>query len=389
MQSSETMNDQNGNSMSTSCFEKEFHALLHFFFDEKSGDEFPNLRSEKLLPLLQEHRLSSFYTSQALAKGHSIDSPILDEAASEQNRLFLQFAELGRIGLLFQEAEIDFIPLKGPFLSHRISGNYYIRNSQDLDLLIHDLDLPEVIEILQKQHYQSELQLPKTQKQLAALLRSKHHLTFYENDTDTRIEIHWRLLAPNYMDRWDNEHIWSRSSIENHGKLKIRTLSKIDEILYLCIHGTRHHWGRLFWLNDLRLLLQQMKPEDYQKLEKAAQEFDLTKYLENSRSLIKNLSEGDFENIPNETREIWQALEKGNNTAFQSSQKGFRSGNYIRHYRMVLKYEGWRGVWRENKQRRTKPENWNYFVFPDRYFCFNQYFSRIIWLLRRMLPQRS
>jgi len=130
---------------STSCISKrEIYSTL----------KYDKLNQQEFVRLIKHHRLDSIFYKLVLEQ--KIELSIELKGKLEQIntlnkiRMMKLTAELIRIHKLFTENNIDYVSLKGPALSQQVFGDYTIRNSRDLDLLVREDDLEIVTKLLEK-----------------------------------------------------------------------------------------------------------------------------------------------------------------------------------------------------------------------------------------------
>jgi len=105
-------------------------------------------------------------------------------------------AELLRLLDLFERNAILALPFKGPVLAEALYGDLALRESCDLDLLVHPNDLASAKKVMLAAGYTTDL--PADAAQQAAYLRARYELHFTTPDGVVHIEIHQAFLAPSY-----------------------------------------------------------------------------------------------------------------------------------------------------------------------------------------------
>lgn len=154
--------------------------------------------------------------------------------------------ELLRIANMFEGPGIEAIPFKGPALAVLVYGDLSLRMFADLDILIHERDLPKARDVLMRAGYVPEFTL--TEKQERIFRKTECALQLRHPGRDSVVELHW-LLTERYLSI--DLHIgdlWKRSIVTKIGQRAFKSLAPEDLFLYLCIHGSKHHWERLEWL---------------------------------------------------------------------------------------------------------------------------------------------
>jgi hypothetical protein len=157
--------------------------------------------------------------------------------------------ELLRILECLENRGIRALPYKGPLLAEILYGNVSLRQFSDLDLLIHERGLAKTKAALLELGYKPALQL--TPRQNRAYLESGYEYTFDSSLGRNLLETQWRILPRFYSINFDVDAFFSRSialSLDGHS---LRTLSREDSMLVLCVHAAKHAWVQLSWLCDI------------------------------------------------------------------------------------------------------------------------------------------
>jgi hypothetical protein len=171
--------------------------------------------------------------------------------ANGLRNLFLT-RELLRILKEFKVHRIPAVPYKGPTLAASVYGNLALREFYDLDILVHQHDVPKAKEVLASIGYQARYRLTSTQE--AAFLRSQHEHPFRRHDGKCVVELQWRIAERHFFPL-DTERLWERLDRIPLGYNTVLNLSSEDMLLILCVHGAMHAWERLEWICDVAELI--------------------------------------------------------------------------------------------------------------------------------------
>lgn len=159
-----------------------------------------------------------------------------------------------------QTAGIDAVPYRGPVLAADAYGDLGRRQFTDIDLLVRRADIPDVRALLTDRGYapaferRSTTALTAGQECAYALFRRDY--PFYRAETDTEVELHWRVLDRRFPTAVELGTVWDRRASTMIAGRELPVPSTEDRLFMLCIHGTRHYWERLEWLCDVRELLE-------------------------------------------------------------------------------------------------------------------------------------
>lgn len=162
-----------------------------------------------------------------------------------------QAGELVRLVQTLEAAGIRTLSVKGPLLSLQLYGSTGLRHGSDLDLVVPPEDAGRADALLRRvgcERIRPDFEL--TPRQQREYLRVQYEFEYSSPDSRLRVELMWRLEG--VSDRLD---IWtSPDRLELNGH-SFHLLPPELNALYLCVHGARHGWCRLFWLLDVALLL--------------------------------------------------------------------------------------------------------------------------------------
>ena len=159
--------------------------------------------------------------------------------------------ELHRLLELFARNGIETLPLKGPVLAEVLYGSMSLRTSDDLDLLVKSTDFARAESVLIDAGF-----VPVDEV-------GNYHRGFV--DKGMFVELHFGLASPS-LPRFDLEQAWARSRTINFCGHDTRIFDKADLLLYLVLHGVKHHFARLVWLLDVTRALANLDDDDVEQL---------------------------------------------------------------------------------------------------------------------------
>jgi Uncharacterised nucleotidyltransferase len=168
-------------------------------------------------------------------------------AEAERNLLLIR--EVNRLATLLQTSELPVAFLKGPLLGGIANGNFSLRTSADLHILVQKADIAKLKCLLLEQGYLPPAGLSRFEGGSLVLCAPECH--FVQPATGLELNVHWRLLPRMRSHTSDQEDIWKRIEYSRLGNNHIPTLSPVDLLLFLCVHGTNHLWERLGWICDI------------------------------------------------------------------------------------------------------------------------------------------
>ncbi len=136
-------------------------------------------------------------------------------------------------------AGLEMLALKGPALAVQAYGDLAARESGDLDILVRQVDLPQVGRILAERGYR-----PRRYKSGAprfGFFRSFEDQ--FEKQGGLLIDLHL-ALAPSYFPfRPSHEAVWRNAVAVEIDGYRMKTLAPNDHLIFSIAHATKHGWG--------------------------------------------------------------------------------------------------------------------------------------------------
>jgi Uncharacterised nucleotidyltransferase len=172
--------------------------------------------------------------------------------------------ELLKIVEDFETNGIAVLCFKGPTLTQMAYGNLALRQFLDLDLLVPELAVVQATHRLKSQGYIPQYDLSDQQVFNYARLRNEH--SFWNEEKQICIDLHWAILPRYYSFSPDSEILWAERDRMTFASKTVETLSREHLLLFLCAHGAKHNWSCLFWICDLAELLRVSPNLDWQKI---------------------------------------------------------------------------------------------------------------------------
>jgi hypothetical protein len=175
--------------------------------------------------------------------------PMLDERLREVERngriaAFLWRSNLRSLLAAFHENGMPVIPLKGPWLAERVYGDAALRSYSDLDLLIRRSEIAGAECLLTGLGFRP------------AGRRDDYERPWYRGEL--WIELHHDVENPLAFDA-GIDAVWRRARLAEFEGVPAWLLAPSDELLFLCLHGTRHCFERLSHVLDLALGFRQLR----------------------------------------------------------------------------------------------------------------------------------
>jgi hypothetical protein len=200
--------------------------------------------AKRLLPLLG-----------ANLRRHGVDDPVLaasarvrQHAASRNRALF----DAGR-GLLqaLAEAGIDTLVLKGGALATRLYGEAGLRPMSDLDVLVPTDRAEAAIDTPRRAGWSPSTMITP------ALIRTQHAVDLFAEGGSVKCDLHWHVYWECCQAHADDD-LWAASVPFDFEGVPTRTLGPADQLLHVCVHGSRRaRHPHLLWVADSLLLLRE------------------------------------------------------------------------------------------------------------------------------------
>jgi hypothetical protein len=202
--------------------------------------------------LVRHHRV---YPVVASVLRQYADVPIPQQVLDTLKQMYYQntlqmlqlTAEMERVCHALQQHDIRVIVLKGPVLAEGLYGDFSLRVSKDIDLLVSEDQFDQAEKIIEQMGYVSDLAIPRI---LNDVKRKTHNLGYTNAQKGVQIELHWRM-DPNTIKEPTFSELWERRQSTKQTSQPIYFLGQEDLFSFLILHGARHGWFRLRWLSDI------------------------------------------------------------------------------------------------------------------------------------------
>lgn len=151
--------------------------------------------------------------------------------------------------------------LKGLDVAARAYGDLAARHVGDIDILIDSSHLDAGVARLFELGWDTPYPVMLHAGSRVILQRVHPDCAFVRPGTP-HLELHWRLSRNPH--EFPLAH-WSQLELSHQSGTGVAGLNDEDLLIYLCLHGSKHGWGRLKWLFDLPNVLETHEP-DWQRL---------------------------------------------------------------------------------------------------------------------------
>lgn len=375
-------------------FPPEFRLLLTLLRSALSPETKPALETgpidgKKFIATVERHRVGAFLVHRAPKQlaalcPESVVRRLQIAANNATRRALTQAAEQIRLLRCLKGAGIETLSVKGLVLGQQLFGTIGVRHVGDIDLMVRPSDALRADAVLQEAGLRrTRPDFALTPRQAREFLRVKPEFEYRRDTSAHRIELLWRLEGlPG------TESPWSNSVSCVVGGHPLRTIAPDLNAIYLCQHGARHGWFRLFWLVDAAVLLRDPNL-DWDSVMTRARQLDLERALLQTASLSEELLD-----VPCPSALQPATDERANTFALCAEARRQITRDAAQHedvgeWARQLSYRA-----RLQKTARAKffvlaphlfsPESWRILPLPDRWFFLYYFATPFLWLWRRM-----
>ncbi|HQJ23579.1 MAG TPA: nucleotidyltransferase family protein [Rectinema sp.] len=215
---------------------------------------------------------------QHAAQGQFIRAQIMEEAYAISSALAAQ--------------GIPALVIKGAASSIQFYGDPFVREYDDLDMLVNLPEIEPLVPILAQLGWtQIDKFLQKSSKYpKSKLIKRWHHGIFWNEEHNLRLEVHDRTGWQEESFHIDDiDTIFTRSVQLNNGQYKFVSLHPTDQALLALVHGTKHAWCLLHWLLDMAHILYTSSDEEVCAISSKVQALDMEAQLELAANVVTAL----------------------------------------------------------------------------------------------------
>jgi hypothetical protein len=262
-----------------------------------------NVDWPKLLRLADHHGVSSllyqslFSIGDSAAPAEGLQSLRRRHDINVHKCLFLT-RELVRVLDNLDSLGIEVMPYKGVVLSQTLYGDMALRQSGDMDLLVHASDLPRAKKKVCELGYKPHLTLSEAAER--AYVRSGYECTFDHAGGRNLLELQWALQPNFYSVDFDVSGVFRRAVTVSVAGRQAKTPSPEDLLLILSLHAAKHVWGRLIWLCDIAQITK--RPDlNWDWITSQAKALGIERIMHVTLLLAKSLLGAEIPSSPNRT----------------------------------------------------------------------------------------
>lgn len=168
--------------------------------------------------------------------------------------------ELFKLLELFESHNIPALPFKGAATASMVYGDISLRSFCDIDVLVHQQDYLRAKDLLLSQGYQPLWKfwfLKKAEED--GRLQADGECSLACPTGQAVVDLHSRLMAGAKLFFFplsaNFDHFWESVTPVQIGGRTLHTFQPEDQLLYLCMHGSKSLWTKLIWVCDIAELV--------------------------------------------------------------------------------------------------------------------------------------
>jgi len=237
-------------------------------FDEEVRRQIVNLLEENIdwEDFITQARYHGI-TASAYLHFKQLDKGIPEGVKNRLHKMYLWnvghnlklWSALEEILRVFNQANIEAIPLKGIFLAEYLHGHIGIRSSSDLDVLVRREDFPRAKNELARIGYVATRR-PYSEEFIGSFLRHQGFSKPESSHNRTYLEIHWNFYLKRPKE-FDMSPVWKNATSISINGFRVLTLSPSDTLLHLAINLRLHGYLSLRLFGDIYALMARYQEE--------------------------------------------------------------------------------------------------------------------------------
>jgi len=242
----------------------EFKLLTALFSEESCFELNKELDWEQFISISKQHRLvSSACIKLKEFRTQIPEAPLMlmqKESKKQKLRMLHFSAEISRLNSTMENRQIPCLFIKGPVAAKQIFDDFTAKESRDIDVLVHENKIEECLHLLFREGYEivyPYLNLNRPQKKY--FKKVNNQLALFHPQKKIQLEVHWRLFANKHLLPYRFEQLYAAKETLQIGGQSVYGLGKNHLFIYLCAHGAKHAWAKLYWLVEVFTLLKKTK----------------------------------------------------------------------------------------------------------------------------------
>jgi putative nucleotidyltransferase-like protein len=224
---------------------------------------------DEFADICSKHAVRPFvHRALAFAGWNGVPPPVresLQDFVTKNNRrnVFLSL-ELARIMSRLKVAGIPSATFKGPALAEAVYGGVGLREFVDLDIVVHEPDLPRICLLLAADGYQTE----DFESESRSYRERIGQAVFRSSVGGFAIDLHWKMAPFGMPFPFSDEELWEGLQPHPLAGSLVPGLSPEHLALFLAFHGAKERWRSLKWINDFAVFCRAWPSLDWEKLQR-------------------------------------------------------------------------------------------------------------------------
>ncbi len=353
----------------------------------------PAIDWDRFHQLLIRHRLAPIIEIPNSSIPTEPAGKLAETLKKSKKRMLANRGALVKIIKDLEAANIAVIALKGSGLSQQLYGAPDYRYSIDIDLLVAPENVYKAHRIILAAGYNLEYPLFElTEKQMASWLKLVTTFAYVHKENKISIELQWRLFKNKYLLPVDiNATDWGILNLEG---FPLKTFEPGLQLIYLCQHGAKHAWVRLFWLMDIAAFLSGNYIHDWSAFLQQAKHANAFRAVLQACSLCHSILDIDLPDAITKELSIQTGIDRLTDIAMHymlsDPKVYFRKStqNYYQQlsYNMLL-HKSWRV--KSGYISWISIKDFERFPLPDRYFFLYTLFRPFFWAWRYIFKRNA
>ena len=342
---------------------------------EITSESFNTQEFDKLLKHAEKHRIKQIFLDKTTSKNDP------REKYQELKKIYTRysvardlkiFEEINNLKSIFKTIDLQFIFLKGSAFKKTLYEKPYHRDCRDIDILVHESDVPKTLESLFSCGYKY-LVSPESNN-ISIDFENTHQIPVLVSPNGQFVEIHFRITMEN------SECRLSKDMLKSHDNNVASKFLNFFHVTYHALAMNRLNNG-LMSLIDIHYLLEN---EDKSQLLEQSKQYNLEKLCEHMIMLYEINKSMDSSNSKVST------LLRNSNSLIHAGEKlvPFKTNIFNLKHALEGFYKKYIG---ENKKSYTKRVSyWNLlnYVFQKFYYHIKSVvFNPLLWLKRNKLKE--
>jgi hypothetical protein len=147
---------------------------------------------------------------------------------------------------------IEHIVFKGPLLAETYYGNWALRVSHDLDIIVRPALLGSARDVLSEIGFRDSHGYTAAQQAASFRYGFEHSFT---GDGGFELDLHWRVVPKFSARSLDMAEVWRRATTAQLFDSKVPTFCPEDLLVALCLHAGQHDWSQMSHFCDMAQVL--------------------------------------------------------------------------------------------------------------------------------------